>query len=201
MSNFSRRKFLQNSSLLLAGAGLASVPFAEAVAAKRMVGVNDKIRMGLIGCKGMGWSNLTSHLKIDEVDIVALCDVDDSVLQQRSADLEKMTGKKATLYKDFRKLLENKDIDAVIIATPDHWHALTMIYAAEAGKDVYVEKPLANSIEECQAMVRAADRYQRVVQEGSGSGVGRTGKPPSTTCSQASWARSAPSKAGPTWVG
>jgi predicted dehydrogenase len=166
MSSFSRRKFLQNSSLMLAGAGLASVPFTEAVAAKRTVAPSDKIRMGLIGCKGMGWSNLTSHLKIDEVDVVALCDVDDSVLQSRSADLEKLTGKKATLYKDFRKLLENKDIDAVIIATPDHWHALTMIYAAEAGKDVYVEKPLANSIEECQAMVRAADRYKRVVQVG-----------------------------------
>jgi predicted dehydrogenase len=74
--------------------------------------------------------------------------------------------KKPVLYKDFRKLLENKDIDAVIIATPDHWHCLTMVHACEAGKDVYVEKPLANSIEECQVMMDAAKKYNRVVQVG-----------------------------------
>jgi predicted dehydrogenase len=77
-----------------------------------------------------------------------------------------MTGKQATLYGDYRKLLENKDIDTVIIATPDHWHCLIMVDACEAGKDVYVEKPMANSIQECGIMVRAAKRYNSVVQVG-----------------------------------
>ncbi|CAN5846731.1 Gfo/Idh/MocA family oxidoreductase [soil metagenome] len=165
MTRHSRREFLQNSSLLLAGAGLASVPFSSALAAKR-VAPSDKIVVGLIGARGMGWANLTSHLKNPGVECVALADVDDEVLQNRSNDLQKLTGKKAHLHKDFRKLLENKDIDAVIIGTPDHWHCLQTVLACQAGKDVYVEKPLANSIEECNIMVAAAKRHNRVVQVG-----------------------------------
>jgi predicted dehydrogenase len=161
----SRRKFLQNSSLL-AGAGLVSLPVSESLAGARSVAPSDKVRIGLIGCKGMGWSNLTSHLKLPEVEVTALCDVDNTVLTERATELEKTTGKKVKQYKDFRKLLESKDIDAVIIGTPDHWHALQMVYACEAGKDVYVEKPLANSIQECQIMMDAAKRYNRVVQVG-----------------------------------
>jgi predicted dehydrogenase len=168
MENYSRRKFLVNSSKIVAGAGLASLPVAESLAdePKKKVAANDKVQVALIGCNGMGWSNLNSHLKLPEVEMVGLCDVDNNVLTKRGAELEKMTGKKPVLYKDFRKLLENKDIDAVIIATPDHWHCLTMVHACEAGKDVYVEKPLANSIEECQVMMDAAKKYNRVVQVG-----------------------------------
>jgi predicted dehydrogenase len=92
--------------------------------------------------------------------------VDDTVLQQRSADVEKRQGKKPLLYKDYRKLLENRDINAVIIGTPDHWHCLPFVAACEAGKDIYVEKPLANSIAECDAMVKATRKHNRVVQVG-----------------------------------
>jgi predicted dehydrogenase len=166
MTSYSRRDFLANSSKLMAGASLASVPFAESSAAPKKVSANDKIHVALIGCKGMGWSDLTSHIKLPEVEVVGLCDVDSAVLNERAAELEQKTGKKAKLYKDYRKLLENKDVDAVIIATPDHWHCLTMVNACEAGKDVYVEKPLANSIEECQIMMAAAKKYNRVVQVG-----------------------------------
>jgi predicted dehydrogenase len=88
------------------------------------------------------------------------------VLNERIEDVNKIQGSNPKRYKDFRKLLENKDIDAVIIGTPDHWHAYIMIAACEAGKDVYVEKPMANSIEECNLMVRAARKYNRVVQVG-----------------------------------
>lgn len=130
------------------------------------VQLNDKISVALIGAHGMGWYNLTDHLKSPEVECVALCDVDDSVLRERSAELEKLTGRKPKLYKDYRQVLDDKTIDAVIIATPDHWHCLMAVNACEAGKDVYVEKPLANSIAECHAMVKAARRYNRVVQVG-----------------------------------
>ena len=156
-----------NSGKLVAGTTLLSALPLEMIYAKRKkVSANDKIQMALIGCKGMGWSDLTAHLKIPDVEFVALCDVDESVLNQRAAELEKITGKKPKLYKDFRKLLQDKDIDAVIIGTPDHWHCLMMIAACEAGKDVYVEKPLGNSIAECMAMVAAKNKYNRIVQVG-----------------------------------
>src|SRR5690606_30896168 len=108
-----------------------------------------------IGCNGMGFSDLTSMLKMSETQIVALCDVDDSVLKKRTADLEKAGIKKPKLYKDYRKLLEDKDVDVVIIGTPDHWHCLQLSDAVKAGKDVYCEKPLANSIEECNLMLNS----------------------------------------------
>jgi predicted dehydrogenase len=162
-----RRKFIIDSSKALAGAVLtAAMPIENLFAQAKKVGANDKIQIGLIGCKGMGWNNLKAHLKLPAVECIALCDVDDSVLTQRAAEFETMTGKKPQLYKDFRKLLENKDIHAVIIATPDHWHCLMTVMACQAGKDVYVEKPLANSIGECMSMVEAKQKYNRVVQVG-----------------------------------
>jgi predicted dehydrogenase len=130
------------------------------------VAPSDQVRVGLIGCNGMGFHNLGSILKVPEVECAALCDVDDSVLNRRAAEVESNTGVKPTLYSDFRGLLEDPDIDAVIIGTPDHWHCLIMCMACEAGKDVYVEKPLANSIGECGLMVAAAERYGTVVQAG-----------------------------------
>lgn len=133
---------------------------------KAGVSANDKVSIALIGCNGMGWYNLTDHLKFPEVECVALCDVDDDVLNRRSAELEKQTGKKVKVYKDYRKVLEDKSINAVIIGTPDHWHCLMAVNACEAGKDVYVEKPLANSIAEADVMVKAARKYNRVVQVG-----------------------------------
>jgi predicted dehydrogenase len=169
MSNFySRRQFLHNSSKMLAGASLLSLPVAEVMAARsaKKIAASDKVNIALIGGHSMGWANLSSHLKLPDVNCVALCDVDNSVLNGRAAEVEKITGKKPVLFTDYRQLLAHPDLDAVIIGTPDHWHALMMIDAAQAGKDVYVEKPIANSIEECNAMVAAAKRYNRVVQVG-----------------------------------
>ena len=131
------------------------------------IAANDKIGIGLIGCNGMGFEDLKAFLRNPEVECVALADCDENVLNQRAADAAKITGKKVKhLYKDWRKLIDNKDIDVVIVGTPDHWHCLQMVAACEAGKDVYCEKPLGNSIEECNIMVRAAQRYNRVVQVG-----------------------------------
>jgi predicted dehydrogenase len=170
--SINRRRFLQNAGQLAAGVGLATIPgnsIASGFAQKAVSSSTTDdavVRVGLIGCNGMGWANLTSFLKHPGVECTALCDVDSNVLNRRSAELEKRAGKKPTLYGDYRKLLENKDIDAVIIGTPDHWHCLQMVAACEAGKDVYVEKPIANSIEECNLMVAAAAKYNRIVQVG-----------------------------------
>ncbi|MES2775875.1 MAG: Gfo/Idh/MocA family oxidoreductase [Bacteroidota bacterium] len=161
---FSRRNFLRNTTIATVGAGItASVPMEVLASLRKRISPGKKINVGLIGCKGQGWSNLTSMLKLPEVNCVALCDIDDAILEGRKADLEKINIR-PTLYKDYRKLLENKDVDAVIIATPDHWHCLQMIEACAAGKDVFTEKPLANSIIEAQLMVKAAKQYNRVVQ-------------------------------------
>jgi predicted dehydrogenase len=114
----------------------------------------------------MGWSDLASFMKNEQVECVALCDVDRSILESRAAQVEQIQGKKATLYDDYRKLLEHKDLNAVIIGTPDHWHTLPMIEACQAGLDVYVEKPIANSIEEIDLMIKAQKKYGSVVQVG-----------------------------------
>jgi predicted dehydrogenase len=132
----------------------------------RAVQPNDKINVGVIGCKGMGFADLQSLLEIDEVDCRALCDIDANVLRERAAEVEASTSLRPKLYGDYRELLDDRDIDAVVIGTPDHWHCLMMVDACAAGKDVYVEKPMANSIEECRLMMRAAKRYDRVVQVG-----------------------------------
>lgn len=162
-----RRQFLQKSTLAATGAGLVSLPTLEAIASQRKkTSANDKLQIGLIGANGMGWSDLRSHLLMSDVECVALADVDQNVLDKRSADVQTMQQNKPLLYKDYRKLLENKDIDAVIIGTPDHWHCMAMIDAVSAGKHVYVEKPLANSIEECNLMLAAAKKYNKIVQVG-----------------------------------
>ncbi len=159
----SRRNFIKNSSSLVAGAALSPLVLQNL---KAETSPNDKIAVALIGCNGMGWYNLQDHLKIPEVEFTALCDVDENVLNKRAAELTKITGKAPKLYKDYRDVLADKSIQAVIIATPDHWHCLMTVDACEAGKDVYVEKPLANSIAECEIMLKAARKYNRVVQVG-----------------------------------
>jgi predicted dehydrogenase len=159
-----RRTFIRNTSLAAFGTGvISSVPFEILASQKKNVAASDKIRIGLIGCKGQGWQNISSMLKIPQVECAAICDIDKAILDQRKADLEKINNK-PKLYSDYRKLLDNKDIDAVIVATPDHWHCLQMIDACAAGKDVFVEKPVANSIREAQLMVDAANKYNKIVQ-------------------------------------
>ncbi|MEZ4992767.1 MAG: Gfo/Idh/MocA family oxidoreductase [Saprospiraceae bacterium] len=161
-----RRTFLKQAGAFGAFGLIGGLP-NEAIAAKRTsVAPSDQIRFGLIGANGMGWTNMRSHLEMSEVDCVAICDVDQRVLDRRTAEAETIRGQKPDQYKDFRKLLERQDIDAVIIGTPDHWHCLPMVAACQAGKDVYVEKPLANSIAECGIMRQAASQYGRMVQVG-----------------------------------
>jgi predicted dehydrogenase len=156
-----RRSFIKTAAM--ATAGMAAFP---SVLKGGSVPASDKITVGVIGCKGQGWQNLMAFMGEPGVECAALCDVDENVLNERAAEVEKMTGVKPKLYADFRKMLEQKDIDTVIVGTPDHWHCIPMVYACEAGKDVYCEKPLANTIEECNIMVKAVKRYNRIVQVG-----------------------------------
>ncbi|HWJ92851.1 MAG TPA: Gfo/Idh/MocA family oxidoreductase, partial [Flavisolibacter sp.] len=161
-----RRHFLRSTAITVAGSGIvAAIPMELLASIRKRVPFSDQIRVGLIGCRGQGWSNLTAILKISEVQCVALCDVDQNVLAQRKTELEKINNK-PIIYSDYRKLLQNKDIDVVIIGTPDHWHCLMMCEAVAAGKDVFVEKPAANSILEAQLMTAAAKKYNKVVQVG-----------------------------------
>ncbi len=159
-----RREFLGTGSAALAGAGLSS--WSSSPSEGSSVPPSDQLRFGVIGVNGMGWSNLQAHQRIDGVECIALCDVDRTVLEERAAEFEEQTGSRPDLYEDYRRLLEDDDIDFVIIGTPDHWHCLQMVHACQAGKDVYVEKPLGNSIAECDVMRRAAEKTGRVVQVG-----------------------------------
>jgi predicted dehydrogenase len=152
-----RRRFMSRTAAA-AGAGYA-IPYllpAHVLPAPGRVGPNDKILCGLIGAGGRG-------LSIMPKDTAAVCDCDENHLSR----VVQKTGGKATSYSDYRKLLEQKDLDAVFIGAPDHWHALMTVHACQAGKDVYCEKPACNTIPEAKAMVAAAKKYERIVQIGS----------------------------------
>lgn len=152
-----RKDFIRNAGILT-----ASTLFANT----RVFGFQSElIRVGLIGVNGMGWSNLNAILKVPGVQCTALCDVDENILSNRVEELKKRNITVKT-YIDYKDLLKATDVDVVIIATPDHWHCLQMVDAVAAGKDVYVEKPIGNSIRECEVMVAAAKKYKRVVQVG-----------------------------------
>lgn len=152
--NTNRRDFLKHSAV--AAAAVAAGPTILNACASP----GEKVNVALIGCRSMGFNNLKSFLrKGNNVDCVALCDVDSKVLDSKAAEVEKMTGKRPQTFKDFRHVLDNKEVQAVIIGTPDHWHAIMMMMALEAGKHVYVEKPMGHSIEECNAMVAAQAKH------------------------------------------
>lgn len=169
MKKLSRRKFIGKSALAasLAPIALGQIgPFIRSARADEP-GPNDKIRLGVIGCGGQGLYDFKDFLSNPEVDCAVVCDVDDKHIAMALDTLEKARGKKADSTKDFRHVLDRKDVDIVLVATPDHWHAMPTVYACQAGKDVYVEKPLAKTIDEGHAMREAARRHNRVVQMGS----------------------------------
>ena len=162
-----RRGFIKNAAKIGLGYQLLFNTPLELIANNRYkISSNDKINFGVIGCKGMGWSDMASILKNSETDCIALCDVDDTVLQERSKNVKDITGKKPKIYKDYRKLLENKDIDAVVIGTPDHWHCLNLVDALSADKHIYCEKPISNSIKEADIMLKASLEAKKCVQVG-----------------------------------
>ncbi len=160
---FNRRNFVKSASILALG---ATMPLEMIAAMRRRISPNDKIQVGLIGANGMGYSNLKSFLKNSEFECVAIADVDENVYNKRADELVKAGFKKPVFYKDYRKMLDDKALDVVIIGTPDHWHCLQLVHAVEAGKDAYVEKPIGNSIHEVNIMANAVKKHNRIVQVG-----------------------------------
>ena len=149
----SRRGFL--------GGALAPAILAAGVAP------SDRVRVGLIGCGGISVADTNAFLAHAETEIPVICDVDDARTAKTAERLEKLRGKRPETVKDYRRVVERKDIDVCLICTPDHWHALPTLAALQAGKDVYVEKPLATSIGEGRLMREAARKYGRIVQMGT----------------------------------
>jgi len=160
MSHLSRRNFLKAAGLTTGAVLLA--PGA------RVLGANGDVRVAILGLGGKGSAHTKEFHALEGVRVVAVCDPDSALVERRVADFEKQfPGEKVQGFTDFRKVLESKDVDAVVIATCNHWHALLTIYACQAGKDVYVEKPVCHTIMEGRRMVEAARTYQRIVQAGT----------------------------------
>lgn len=161
----SRREFLKTGAK---AAAVAAVP--EALHAMgmppRVLGANDRVRVAIVGVRGRGENHITAYGALPNVEIAALCDVDDSVMSKRLAQVQKM-GHQPKTYVDIRRLLEDKSIDAVSIATPHHWHGIMAIWSMQAGKDVYVEKPCSHNLWEGKQLIRAVDKYNRIFQHGT----------------------------------
>jgi predicted dehydrogenase len=160
MSSTSRREFFKNAAL---STSLAAAP---AVAAPMFQGANDRINIGVVGIRGRGNDHIRAFARVPGVRVAYLCDVDERLFPERSATVEKLYGAPPATFTDIRKLLEQKDLHAITVATPDHWHALCTIWACQAGKDVYCEKPISYCLAEGRRMVQAARKYNRIVQAG-----------------------------------
>ena len=172
MEPINRRRFIKKSMIASASVAAGAPAYIKGYA---RIKPNDVINVAVAGIRSRGgyYYGGTGHTanftKIRDSRVVAICDVDENLYPQAIADIEKLGGEKPKTVVDFRDLLDNKDIDAVSIASPDHWHALQMIWACQAGKDVYIEKPISYSIDEGRKMVIAARKYNRVVQTGTQS--------------------------------
>ncbi|MGO9241925.1 MAG: Gfo/Idh/MocA family protein [Bryobacteraceae bacterium] len=154
MAGISRRTFIAASAAVAGAQG-------------RILGANDRVRVGLIGCGGISVADTHAFCAHPEVEIPVVCDVDDAQIAKTMERFQKEKWGTPETVKDFRRILDRKDIDACLVCTPDHWHALPTVLACEAGKDVYCEKPLATSIAEGRAMLAAARRNERVTQMGT----------------------------------
>ena len=168
MSGMNRRGFLKRGMAVTAGSYVALSSFDRWVPSVR--GANNEVRLGIAGIHSRGGQHITDFMKLPGVKVVALCDADKQVLEQGIAQFKKrynVDDSAITGYTDVRKLLERKDIDALVIAAPNHWHSLMTILACQAGKHVYVEKPVSHAIWEGRKMVEAARKYNRIVQAGT----------------------------------
>ena len=158
MKGLTRRTFMKGS--LVGGTAAALAPYS------RVLGANNDVRVAVVGFRSQGGNHIKWFGRIPGVRVVALCDVDREFID-REVKTFKERNEKVDTCVDVRKLLEDKNIDAVIIAAPNHWHSLITVWACQAGKDVYVEKPVSHNIWEGRKMVEAARKYNRIVQAGT----------------------------------
>ena len=166
MSSTNRRDFMSHSAgvtLGLAAGGMV----ASRSAAARESSPNERLSLAVVGIRGRGRHLARDFASQDDCLVTYLCDVDQSLFEPRAKEVEEIQGSPPRTVSDFRRMLEDPDVDAVIVATPDHWHALATVWACQHGKDVFVEKPICHSPWEGRKMVEAARRYDRVVQVGT----------------------------------
>src|SRR5436190_21821082 len=156
MTTLSRRYFFHSAGMAL-----------TAAQATRVMGANDRIQVGIVGLGGRGQDHIKTYLTLPEANIAALCDVNQEALERSQAVVQRATQGKPKGYADMRDVFADKNVDAVSMPLPNHWHALATIWACQAGKDVYVEKPACHNIFEGQRMIDAARKYNRMVQIGS----------------------------------
>ena len=157
----SRRKFIKNT----VSASTATF-LAPSIVSASVFGANDRINAVVLGVNGRGKNHISSLMKQKNVHVTKLCDPDRNLLLKRQREFKNKYNKDVSLEQDLRKVMDDKDIDVVSIASPKHWHALSVIWACQAGKDVYVEKPGSHNIFEGRKMVEAAQKYDRIVQHG-----------------------------------
>lgn len=157
----SRRSFLKKTAAVSSAAIVAPT-----VVNSKVFGANDRINAAVLGVNGRGKNHISSLMNQKNVEVTYLCDPDMNVLNDRQKEFKEKYGHSVSLEQDLRRIMDNDDIDVVSIASPNHWHALTTIWACQAGKDVYVEKPGSHNIWEGRKMVEAARKYDRIVQHG-----------------------------------
>ncbi|HVW02974.1 MAG TPA: Gfo/Idh/MocA family oxidoreductase [Planctomycetaceae bacterium] len=165
-----RREFLEESLMAATAAALAGTVAAPTLvsAAKAASGPNDVLRVAILGVNGRGQDHLSGFLRRQGCEVVAICDPDEKVGQTKGvARVEKETGKKPAYYQDLRQVMDDPNIDIVTIATPNHWHSLAAIWALQAGKDVYVEKPVSHNVSEGRRVVEMARKHNRICQAGT----------------------------------
>jgi hypothetical protein len=146
-------------------AALAGITFLTQP--ERVFGANDRVRVAVVGVRGQGFTHVEEYAEMSGVEIAAMCDVDENILAERLADMGRMGLPRPKTYIDARKLMEDASIDAVSIATPNHWHSLIALWACQAGKDAYVEKPCSHNWWDSYQLTRAAAKYNRLVQHGT----------------------------------
>lgn len=159
MNDFNRRTFVKSAAGAMAAGQLIGTASSWAQA-------SDRIRIAVLGLNGRGQDHIKAHQEAENVEVVALCDPDRNVLEKRTAQFKSTYGKDVKQYVDLRDVYADSGVDAVSIATPNHWHALATIWACQAGKDVYVEKPGSHNVFEGRKMIEAAYKYNRIVQHG-----------------------------------
>ncbi len=161
MKKLNRRKLLK--TVLPASMATYALP---TILPSTVFGANDRLRVAVLGVNGRGQDHIKGFMAQDNVEVACLCDPDAIIAAKRADEFEKKYNKKVAIEQDLRKVYDDKSIDAISIATPNHWHALAAIWAMQAGKDVYVEKPACHNVFEGQQLVKAAKKYDRIVQHG-----------------------------------
>ncbi len=158
-----RRSFLRTCSQTTGG--IAAVTLLARV--NKVLGANDRIRVAVVGIHGQGKQHIAEFHNQPGAEVIALCDVDENVLKERATQYGKLSGRSVKCYRDMRQVFDDKDVDAVSFATPNHWHALCGIWAMQAGKHAYIEKPCSHNIWEGRQLVKAARKYSRMCQHGT----------------------------------